>query len=181
MVEKYNQIRIPEVERKDDLFAPKFKFKPNGILEFRAVHSRWGYSSVRDYKKKSLEEQIPMLLRAVLGEARSAKINEERARQREIEQREREIERFKLSEQIREEEKKLATFDSWVTNWSRANLYRDFISALESSWRATGEDLSEGSERADRLNWMRQQADRLDPLVKSPSSILDRKGELSRY
>lgn len=87
----------------------------------------------------------------------------------------------RISEQIREVEKKLANFDASVTNWSRARLYREFISTLEDSWTARGEDLSEASERANRLIWMRQQADRLDPLVESPTSILDRKRELNWY
>jgi hypothetical protein len=181
IVEKYNQTRIPENQRKTDYFAPKVKSEANGNLEFRVLHSRYGHSAVRDSKRNSLEQKIPNILGAFLREARSAKLGKERERQQEIERREREIERFKLSEQIREEEKKLENFDAWVANWSRARLYREFISALEEYWRARGEDLSDGGERANRLIWMRQQADRLDPLVKSPASILDRKSELSRY
>ncbi len=179
IVEKYNQLRIPEEQRSDDYFAPKVKIEANGNLEFRVFHLHYGHSAVRDRKRTSLEQQIPTILGTFLREARSAKLSAERARQQEIERREREIERFRLAEQIREEEKKLAELDAWVANWSRAHLYREFISSLEACWQARGEDLTEGSERAIRLIWMRRQADRLDPLVKSPVSILDRKSELS--
>jgi hypothetical protein len=181
ILEKYSQISIPPSQRKDDFFAPKMKIEPNGILEFRAIHSRYGYSAVRDQKRKSLEDQIPTILGAILGQARTAKLRSEQARQWEIERQARQMERVKLSEQIHEEEKKLASFDALVTNWSRAHLYREFVSALEGSWRAGGEDLSDGSDRAKRLDWMRQQADRLDPFVQSPASILDRKKELNRF
>jgi hypothetical protein len=180
IVEKYSQIRIPEHQRKDD-FAPKARIEANGNLEFRVIHSRYGRVDVRDHKRNSLERQIPIILGAFLRRARSAKLRKERERQEAIERREREIERFKLSEQIRDEEKKLANLDAWVTNWSRARLYREFISTLEECWKAKGEDLSDGSERANRLVWMRQQADRLDPLAENPASILDRKRELNWY
>jgi hypothetical protein len=47
-------------------------------------------------------------------------------------------------------------------------------------WSSKGEDLSESSPRGLRLNWMRQQADRMDPLVESPS-VLDRRHEIRRW
>jgi hypothetical protein len=39
----------------------------------------------------------------------------------------------------------------------------------------------EDEEKGQRIAWMKQQADRLDPMIPSPPSILDRKGELSRW
>ena len=68
-----------------------------------------------------------------------------------------------------------------MTNWVRAQQYREFIAVLEQSWKDAGIDTSAESEKGKRLVWMRQQADRLDPLVDSPPSILDRKRELNRY
>jgi hypothetical protein len=45
----------------------------------------------------------------------------------------REIERQKLAELIREEEKKVSNLDTSVAKWMRARQYREFISALEES------------------------------------------------
>jgi hypothetical protein len=55
----------------------------------------------------------------------------EEMRQRDIARRQGEIERQELAIQIKEEEKKLANLDSWVTNWVRAQQVREFIVALE--------------------------------------------------
>ncbi|MGD0511608.1 MAG: hypothetical protein ABSA33_07280, partial [Candidatus Micrarchaeaceae archaeon] len=74
-----------------------------------------------------------------------------------------------------------ADFDSWVKAWVRAIQYREFIAILERVWAGAGHDLTAESEKGKRILWMKQQADRLDPFVDSPPSILDRKRELNRY
>jgi hypothetical protein len=54
----------------------------------------------------------------------------------------------------------------------------------EELWKHYGfpgvKTFSSSSSHGQRLSWMRQQADRLDPLAESPPSVLDRKHEL-RY
>lgn len=178
LIEKYNQIRIPESQQRNSVWGPKVRYEPNGILEFRVSHPRCGQFDVRDHKKLTLEQQIPAILGAFLRKARAAKLGAEREREQQIAKQRREIERQKLAELIREEEKKVSTLDSWVTNWVQARKYREFISALAEVWKADGKDLSSETDQGKKLIWMRQQADRLDPLVESPASILDRKNEL---
>jgi hypothetical protein len=41
-----------------------------------------------------------------------------------------------------------------------------------------GHDLLLEAQKGQRIIWMKQQADRLDPMQPSPLSILDRKGDL---
>jgi hypothetical protein len=72
-------------------------------------------------------------------------------------------------------------FEGWVDNWARARQMRDFIAALEKVWTDQNVDLSPEAPKGKRINWMKQQADRKDPMVPSPPSILDRKGELSYW
>jgi hypothetical protein len=57
---------------------------------------------------------------------------------------------------------------------------REFIAELEKMWQAEGHDLSPGAAKGQRIVWMKAQADRLDPMIPGPPSILDRKGELGR-
>lgn len=71
--------------------------------------------------------------------------------------------------------------ETWVTNWKRAQEMREFISALERIWEQAGHDLSPHAEKGKRIGWMRQQADRLDPMLPNPASILDRKNELKGW
>jgi hypothetical protein len=42
---------------------------------------------------------------------------------------------------------------------------RDFINELEKQWAAAGHDLSLQSDKGHSIVWMKQQADRQDPLV----------------
>jgi hypothetical protein len=65
-----------------------------------------------------------------------------------------------------------------VSSWSRAKEIRDFVAALEALWTAKRTDISQSSPHGQRLSWMRQQADRLDPLIESPPSVLDRRHKL---
>jgi len=85
----------------------------------------------------------------------------------------------KLSKLIKEEEKKVRDLSLWVKRWARAKRMRTFIAALEREWKRQGIELSPESEKGKRIAWMKEQADRLDPMIPSPPSILDRKNELS--
>jgi hypothetical protein len=68
-----------------------------------------------------------------------------------------------------------------VNSWTRAQEMRDFIAALEKTWQKEGQDLSPESPKGQRIFWMKQQADRVDPLIESPKSILDRRPELNHW
>ena len=105
----------------------------------------------------------------------------EAKRIREIEARHRQEELWRLSEEIRKEDERVKELDEWVTAWSRAREIREFVVALEALWSSKGEDVSESSPHGQRLIWMRQQADRLDPLVESTPSVLDRRHEIRRW
>lgn len=71
--------------------------------------------------------------------------------------------------------------DLWVNNWVRAQQIREFTLTLENLWKKQGLDLTADAPKGQQITWMRQQADRLDPMLPSPPSILDRKAELSRW
>jgi hypothetical protein len=157
------------------------KYQPSGELEFRAGDDGYRYRKFRDRKTQKLETLIPKLAGAILREARDRVIRAEKRRLEEIEERKKTQERAALAEQIAEEEKKLKNFESWVNSWTRAQEMRDFIAALEKTWQKEGQDLSPESPKGQRIFWMKQQADRVDPLIESPKSILDRRPELNHW
>ena len=179
IVEKLRQTRT-EVKR-STYTDMETKYQPNGKLEFRAGEDKYGYRKVRDGKTKKLETLISKLVASVLREARDRAIRAEQRRLEEIEERKRAQQRFVLREQIEAEEKKVQELESWVTSWVRAQQTREFIVALEKLWKEKGHDLSANSTKGERISWMKNQADRLDPLVESPKSILDRRHELDRW
>jgi hypothetical protein len=116
-----------------------------------------------------------------MRQARERRIWSEEQKQREIERQKKQQERAELAPKIWEEEKKLKEFEGWVSAWAEAQRMRDFIAALEQVWSQEGHDLSSESPKGQRIGWMRQQADRKDPMVASPPSILDRKHELNTW
>ena len=157
------------------------QYELTGLLEFRVGDRSYGSIRVGDGKVRRLENEISKMLGALMREARTQSLRAEERRKEEIRRRQREMERYELANQIQEEEKKVANFDSSVRSWILANQYREFIATLEKVWAESGHDLNAESEKGKRILWMKQQADRLDPLVASPPSILDRKSELNRY
>ncbi len=158
------------------------EYQPTGEFEFRiGSHSYGCQKKVADGKRQKLEALLSQCVGAILREGRSLRIAAESAKQREIENQKRQQEMWKLRTLIDEEEKKVRDLDGWVTNWARAEQIREFITPLEKVWSSQGQDLSPEAPKGQRILWMKQQADRLDPLVHpSPPSILDRKDELFR-
>jgi hypothetical protein len=135
----------------------------------------------RDGKQGRLESQLSKCVAALLQKGRARVLSAKLEAQREIERAAKERVRQELAKQIAEEEKKVKELETWAANWKRAQEMREFISALERIWDQAGHDLSPDAKKGQRIAWMRQQADRLDPMLPSPPSILDRKNELNSY
>jgi hypothetical protein len=154
------------------------EYQGSGKLEFRAGDYAYG-SKIRDGKRGGLEKLIPQCIGALMRDARAQIHHAEQARLREIERQKEERERAVLAEQIAAEEKKVKEFEGWVDCWARARQMRDFIADLERVWTEKKHDLSPEAEKGKRLVWMKQQADRMDPMIQSPPSVLDRKREIS--
>jgi hypothetical protein len=163
--------------------ATETDYEPTGELEFRVGQHGYGWEKkFADGKARKLDSMLSQCVGALLREARGLRIAAEAARQREIENQKRREELSKLRELVDEEEKRVRNLDGWVTNWARAQQIRGFVTALEKLWAQEGHDLSPEAQKGQRILWMKEQADRLDPLVHpSPPSILDRKGELSGW
>jgi hypothetical protein len=156
------------------------EYAGSGTLEFRAGDYGYG-QKIRDRKKQKLEDLIALCIGALMREARKHILWEAERKQAELERQEKARVRAELSAQIAAEEKRLQELNAWVDNWSRARVMRDFILEVEKLWGKENHDLSADSDHGKRLSWMRQQADRLDPTLPSPPSILDRKAELNSW
>jgi hypothetical protein len=158
------------------------EYAPSGNLVFRVGDYSYGRGrNYRDGKKHRLETQLPSCIGALMREGRSRLISAALAAQRAIDDQKKAQERAELAQQIAQEEKRVRDLESWVSNWARSHEMRDFIAALERLWTQQGHDLSPEAPKGQRILWMNQQADRLDPLLPNPPSILDRKGELSAW
>ena len=179
ITEKVREIGRQEVKEYSST-RTLIEYEGTGILQFRAGDYSSG-RKFRDGRKGVLEDLIPHCIGALMREARDQIHWEEQARLREIEDRKRERERAELSRQIAEEEKRVKEFESWVDNWTRARQMRDFIAELEKVWAETNLDLSPDAPKGKRIIWIKQQADRIDPMLPGPPSILDRKREVNYW
>ena len=153
------------------------EYEPSGQLEFRYGVYAYGRKH-RDGKKQQLETLLKTCVASLMHEGRASLMSAKLAEQRKLEREVKERERAVLAGQIAEEEKKVRDLDAWVTNWVRAQQIRDFVNALEKVWTQQGHDLAPGTPKGLRIVWMKEQADRVDPTLPSPPSILDRKSEL---
>ena len=160
-----------------------YDYEPTGMLEFHVGDdSRYrGFRSFCDGKTRKLDDLLGECVAELMLDARQQRIEAEVRRLEELEERKREEEREQLAKLIQEEEKKVQDLNLWAENWHKAQQLREFITALEMEWVRQGIDLSPEGSKGGRIHWMKEQADRLDPMIPSPTSILDRKNELNRW
>jgi hypothetical protein len=84
----------------------------------------------------------------------------------------------RLRHKVEEEERRIRELEQSAENWTRASKSREYILAVIDAKKQAGEELGPDTPTGIWAVWALQQADRLDPLVKSPASILDHKKEL---
>ncbi len=84
----------------------------------------------------------------------------------------------KLQAEVRKGKKRVDDFFRMTENWKRAQNARDFLAIYHNQLEKERQPIEAGSELERWLDWAEQQADRLDPLVQSPPSILDRANKL---
>lgn len=181
-------------EREDvDLAAPyrfghsRFNEKrvPSGDLSLKLAESddfwaRGLRKSWKDGERKRLEENLNSVLAGIVAfgarkcehdadEKRRRLAEADAARRREAEARER-AERRKL--QVGERARVDALLRQ-ADDWRQAETLRQFVEAVRADRVDAGCTIEQGSELDRWIEWALAQADRLDPLVESPPSILD--------
>ncbi len=130
--------------------------------------------------KNNLHELVPEIMATFFKAAvlrrrdRLQQIAEAEARQRKA------IALEKLRRRIDEEERRVKELEQAAENWTKAKKVREYILAVIELRKASGEELGPDTPIGIWTMWALLQADRLDPLVKSPPSVLDRKKELPR-
>jgi hypothetical protein len=157
-------------------------YEPSGKLVLVIPANTWGDSEQRtkwsDAKVQRVETLIPEFVAGLMRTAVVLRRQEEARKQREADERRRAQEANQLRQDIQEEEKKLEQFNKWVESWERAERLRRFIAAYAEKTRSRAAEKQPEYEAW--IAWATRQADRLDPFVlEKPSSVLDRKRELS--
>ena len=152
----------------------KYDYVKSGELIIKLT-SGTSQSTISDKIGKPLELQLNDVIIRMLRLSVRLHNNrlEEEQRARELEERrKRHNELVQLHEQEKAKLEKLYTDSS---QWHKSQKSRSYIEAVrQKAVQADGKILP-GSEHDDWIKWAHQQADRMDPLVESPHSILDEK------
>ena len=83
--------------------------------------------------------------------------------------------REKLMQMQQEERDRIAKLEQDSTQWQKSEVIRDYVGAFRRAAESNETPLSPDSEAGQWMTWALAQADRLDPLVPSPPSVLDEK------
>jgi hypothetical protein len=136
--------------------------------------------SWRDAKKQRLEECLNKVVAGMVRcaarkkqhqeeqERRAQKMREEELRRKEEAERRAEKRRLIQAEQVR-----VDSLMQKAQNWTSSQVLRRYIDARRQKHLADHGSIAPNDDFALWLEWATQQADRLDPLVESPQSILD--------
>jgi hypothetical protein len=168
-----------ELKRSKYHYMPNYDFYPSGILLLRILDME--RTGVRNTWSDTGTHRLEDLLNSFLAGLVTAAL-EKRARriQREKDDLEREERRRKTEERVnlrRQEENRVKKLEEQTSCWMRAQNIRQFVSAYKEMVVRKKGALEPGSEFEKWIVWANSQADRFDPLVESPPSILDEKEE----
>ena len=157
----------------------RYRYRPTGLLslEILTEAGSWIRRKWSDGKRRQIPSHLgsvvatlPLLAEAIKSQRRE---QEEARKRREAWEQERAV---KLRV-IREEEERLSELDAEVDAWHRSQRLRAYVAAVESAAEVVSDPAIDHRELAHWIAWATAQAERLDPLVESPPSILDEKGK----
>jgi len=149
----------------------------NFILEvwhpYDASPKRW-----KDGKLRKIEDLIPQVLADFIRIALAERHKQAQRAAAKCEEERREIERLHLQRLIKQEEARGRALRRAALDWLRASQLRSFLSAASEAAIQDGQSAEPGTPFGDWLKWAQAQADRLDPLMENPASIVDRKPQV---
>jgi hypothetical protein len=174
------QQEIKKKEKHSWMTPAKYDFIPTGKLSLKIDKDSYGYKqSWNDGKKRRIEDCLNAVIVGLIGAA-----FKEKSRRAEKERRKREREEYEKLRQekqkaIQKEKARLAKLETDAKNCHLSQKLRAYIEAVRLRQRTP--EISSDEELRNWLDWATQQADRLDPLVKSPSSILDEEADFAKF
>jgi len=171
---------IRQMEKHPWIRPEKYDYIPSGRLSLKIDKDSYGHRrSWNDGKKRRIEDCLNDVIIGLIDSAFKVKSRRAENERRERERKEYERLKHEKQEAIRKERAKLNDLETVAENWHKSQKLRAFIAAV----RQIADDVSieSGESVEDWLLWATQQADRLDPLVKSPPSVLDEEEKWCGY
>lgn len=186
VVERSRQVKPPTPPTAKNGVPTNYSYnsitlEPTGRLSVEIWrYSTGGYQKTwRDRDSASLEDQLPQCAAGMIKIALWARAEEvrrakaEEAKQKQID------EVTDVLQRIEEEEKKIKMLKREAAAWWRAERIRNYIAARRADVTAQP-DSNQKNELLEWIDWAEGQADRIDPLKKTPASIIDDKQQILR-
>jgi len=144
----------------------------NFVIKATALYASWEMIT-SDREKSRIETNLNKVIALLIKYALSVKNRRLQREREERERRERDEQRQEMRRLIALEKEKIKQLDAEVTNWHRSQRIRQYAAAVKQAAIEKHGTISPGSQGNQWLIWAEQQADRLDPLVDSPYSVID--------
>jgi hypothetical protein len=183
LTEKVKQFELPPDARAQYEYGPTYAgkpvdFAPTGLLTLEIHEYSDLRKNFRDTERRKLEDTVGEFVFILMKTAVVLHRRTEDRRRDEREKQERIAAYEKLKSEVRQEKKRVDELFKMAENWKRAETLRKFLVIYRNQLEREQQPIEAGSELEKWLDWAQEQADRVDPLVESPPSILDRAGEL---
>jgi len=162
---------------------PDDKFFPSGDLSLKlgtgyssGLRSTWA-DGKQQRVEKCLNRFIATAYKAAAHQKAERIRHEKEERERKEQQRRNEI----LRRQIEQEQKRLDHFNEQAKAWQEAQQLRAYVQAVRSAGYYSIGSITGGLNINDWYAWALEQANRLDPTITSPPSVLDYKDQFYWY
>lgn len=154
------------------LTYPKYDYVNSGELYIK-LDGRTSQAIISDKTDTPLEAQLNSVMIRMQRLAVRLHNDKVEAEQRKREDIERNAQREQFTKLQEQEKAKLEKLHADSEQWHKSQQLRAYIEAVRQKAIQTDGDIYSGSDLADWVAWAHRQADRVDPLVESPHSILD--------
>lgn len=182
--EKYKRVRVKNENALYSWDRIRTDMVPTGQLMFDEGSSSYRGPLAIDTERVKLEDKLAAVIERFIREAGDMRLrrrkDEEEKRRREEEERirrERALElrrrREALEKRQAEEQAKVDLLTRHAESWRTSQVMRDYLDALCDASLGDQVAVPIDSQLAAYLRWGFDQADRLDPLRRSPASVLD--------
>ena len=162
---------------------PNDKYFPSGDLSLK-LEALWGRrlrSTWADGKQQRVEKCLNKFIAAAYMAAAHQKWRRIELEREERERAERERRREILRRQIEQEQKHVDDLIGQARAWQEAQQLRAYVHAVRSAGYYARSSITCGRDINEWCAWALEQANRLDPTVSSPPSVLDYKNQFYWY
>jgi hypothetical protein len=160
-------------EREPWLYRNEYSYQPTGELTLTIHNGEYRTQANWSDGKRKIEERLGSFIVGLIKAAHGRIENRLRREREEREWEERRRIREEKARRYQEEKTRLQVLEQDAKNWHKSQRLRAYIEAVRQDAIRRHGAVDPAGETDRWITWATAQADRLDPLVESPPSILD--------